>query len=135
MKQKRFWLKLIGTAILLHVVLILLSIIEVAIYSYIISPGRDKAFYSAHATLAGPWISAIFGSMLMFFFVKRFMKRFSRQQLTYVIWLPAIYIAIDLIFFFVSGYEFKDFMYQFVLATVPKIIAVLLAYFIYSRAK
>lgn len=134
MKQNKFWLKLIGTAIMLHVVLILLSVIEVVIYSYIISPGKDQAFYNTHATITAPWVSAIFGSLIMFFLVKRFTKRFSLQQLTYVIWLPAFYIAIDLILFFVSGYEFKHFAYQFVLAAVPKIVAVLLAYFIYSRA-
>ena len=33
MKKNKFWLKLIGVAILLHIVLIALSILEVAIYS------------------------------------------------------------------------------------------------------
>jgi hypothetical protein len=135
MKQNKFWLKLIGVAILLHIILILLSIIEVAIYSFIILPGKDQAFYNAHATLTGPWISAIFGSLLMFFLVKRFLKRFTKQQLTYAIGLPAIYLAIDLMLLFVSGYQLKDFLYQSVLATVPKIVAVSLAYFIYARGK
>ena len=134
MRQKNFWLKLIGAAILLHIVLILISILEVAIYSYLIAPGKDEEFYNTHATISGPWISAIFGSLFMFLLVKRFTKRFSQQQLTYVVWLPIIYIVIDLIFFFVAGYEFKDFVYPFVLATIPKIVAVLLAYFLYSRA-
>src|SRR4030095_10538059 len=133
MKQNKFWLKLIGAAILLHVILVVLSVTEVAIYSYFISPGKDQALYSAHATITGPWISAIFGSLLMFFLVKRYLKRYSQQQLIYVVWLPAIYIAIDLIFFFVSGYEIKDFIYQFVLATIPKIVAVALAYFLYRN--
>jgi len=132
MKQSKFWLKLVGTAFLLHVVLILLSIVEVVIYSYIISPGKDQSFYNAHATITGPWVSAIFGSLFMFFLVKRFIKRFSAQQLTYAIWLPVIYLAIDLVLFFVSGYKFNDFAYQFVLATIPKIVASALAYFIYS---
>ena len=132
MQQSKFWPKLIGTAFLLHVVLILLSIIEVVIYSYIISPGKDQVFYNAHASITGPWVSAIFGSLLMFFLVKRFIKRFSSQQLTYAIWLPVIYLAIDLILFFVSEYKFNDFAYQFVLATIPKIVAVALAYFTYS---
>ncbi len=133
MQQKKIWFKLIGTAILLHVVLILISIIEVVIYSYIISPGKDQDFYSTHANITGPWISGIFGSLFMFLLVKRFLKRFSRQQLRYAIGLPAIYLAIDLILLFISGYELKDFVYQFVLATVPKIVAVSVAYFIYSR--
>jgi len=133
MRQKNFWLKLIGVAILLHIVLILISILEVVCYSYLIAPGKDDEFYNTHATISGPWISAIFGSLFMFLLVKRFTKRFSQQQLTYVIWLPTIYIAIELVFFFVAGYAFKDFVYPFVLATIPKIVAVLLAYFIYSK--
>lgn len=132
MRQKKFWLKLIGIAILLHIVLILISILEVAIYSYLITPGKDKEFYDTHATISGPWISAIFGSLFMFFLVKRFTKRFSQQQLTYAMGLFVIYITIDLILVFASGYEFKDYAYSFVLAAVPKIVAVLLAYFIYS---
>ena len=133
MKQKKFWLKLIGTALLLHIILILISILEVTIYSYLIVPGKEKEFYEAHAAVAGPWVSAIFGSLLMFFAVKRFLKRFSQQQLTYAIWLPVIYIEIDLILIFAAGYELKDFLYQSVLATVPKIFAVTLAYFLYRN--
>lgn len=133
MKQNKFWLKLIGTVFLLHVVLILLSIIEVTIYSYLIVPGKSKEFYNTHATISGPWISAIFGSLLMFLLVKRFLKRFTKQRLTYTIGLPAIYLAIDLILVFVLGYQLNDFAYQFVLAAFPKIAAVLLAYFMYSR--
>ena len=133
MKQNKFWLKLIGTAFLLHVILILLSIIEVVIYSYLINPGKDREFYDAHATVSAPWVSAIFGSLLMFILVKRFLKRYSQQQLTFVIALPAIYHSIDLILFFVSGYQFKDFFSLFVMVNIPKIIAVLLAYFLYRN--
>ena len=133
MRQKNFWLKLFGVTILLHILLILISILEVAIYSYLIAPGKDKEFYNTHATISGPWVSAIFGSLFMFLLVKRFLKRFSVQQLTYAIWLPTIYIVIDLIFFFVSGYELKDFAYPFVLATIPKVVAVLLAYVLYRN--
>lgn len=132
MKQNKFWPKLIGTAFLLHVVLILLSIIEVMVYSYLIHPGEQKAFYETHASLSGPWVSAIFGSVLMFFLVKRFLKRFTRQQLTYVIGLPAIYLVIDLILIFGSGNQLKDFAYQFLLAALPKMAAVALAYFLYK---
>ena len=133
MAQKKFWPKLIGTAFLLHIVLIALSIIEVAIYSHLIVPGKEREFYNKHASLSGPWISAIFGSLFMFFLVKRYLKRFDQNQLTYTIALPAIYLSIDLILIFVSGYQLKDFAYQFLLATLPKIAAVSLAYFIYSR--
>lgn len=134
MKQNKFWLKLIGTVLLLHVILVVLSIIEVAIYSIAISPGKEKAFYEEHATQSGPWISAIFGSLLMFFFVKHYLKRFDHQQSTYAIGLPVIYLGIDLILIVVSGYELKDYATHFVLAAVPKIVAVMLAYLLYSKS-
>lgn len=133
MKQNKFWLKLIGVALLLHIVLIVISILEVAIYSNLINPGKGKAFYSAHATVSAPWVSAIFGSLFMFLLVKRFIKRFSQQHLAYTIWLPVIYIVIDFLLFFGSGYELKDLDYQFFLAKSVKIIAAWLAYFLYSK--
>lgn len=133
MRQRYFWLKLIGVAILLHIFLILISILEVVIYSYLIVPGKSNEFYHDHATLSGPWVSAIFGSLAMFFLVKWFTKRFTLQQLTYAIGLPVIYVVIDIALLLVSGYAFKDFIYLVGLAFVPKIVAVLLAYFIYRN--
>jgi len=135
MKQKNFWLKLIGVALILHVALIVLSIIEVAFYSYIVNPGHDRGFYSEHAKQSGPWVSAIFGSLFMLLLFRRFVKRFSQQRLTYAIGLLVVYIAIDFVLLLVSGYEFKDMNFQFVLAKAVKVIAVLLAYFIYSADK
>jgi len=133
MKQNKFWLKLIGTTLLLHVALILLSIIEVTIYSYLIVPGKDEKFYSQHATVSGPWISATFGSLFMFLLVKRYVKRFTTQQLTYAIGLWAIYEAIDWILILGAGYAFKEFPWELVWAAIPKIAAALLAYNIYRN--
>lgn len=133
MKQKNFWLKTSAVALLLHVVLILLSIIEVAIYSFLIIPGKERAFYEVHATVSGPWISAIFGSLFMFLLVKRFLKKFTRQQLTYAAGLLALYLVIDVLLLIFSGYQFRDFIYPFVSATIPKIVAVSLAYYLYRR--
>lgn len=133
MKQNRFWLKLIGSVIVLHLILIVLSIIEVMIYSYIINPGKDSAYYEAHASASGPWISAIFGSLLMFYLVRRFVKRFTQRQLTYAVGLLTIYILIDLMLVLAAGYKIQDFASSFVLAALPKIAAILLAYFLYVQ--
>ena len=129
MKQNKFWLKLTGTALLLHVILILLSIIEVAIYSYLINPGKEQEFYAAHATVSGPWISAVFGSLLMFLFSRRYLKKFNTHHLTYVIGLPAIYLVLDLLMIIAAGYDLIDFLPTFALSSAPKIAAVAIAYF------
>jgi len=41
----RTWLEIVVTAVLLHVALILISIIEVFIYSMAVVPGKDQEFY------------------------------------------------------------------------------------------
>jgi hypothetical protein len=129
MRQKYFWLKLVGTAFLLHVILILLSIIEVAIYSYLINPGHEDAFYRAHATESGPWISGIVGSLLMFFLTGRFTKIFSLRQLTYAIGLPVTYIIIDILIVLPFGIDWTEHLPVFLSANGAKIIASLVAYF------
>src|SRR4030095_2857254 len=96
MKRNKFWLKLIGVAFLLHIVLILLSILEVAIYSFLIVPGKDETFYKGHAEISGPWISGIFGSLFIFLLVRGFIKQNKGRFLTYTIALPFIYILIDI---------------------------------------
>ena len=136
MKQKLFWLKLIGIVLLLHVVLILLSIIEVAIFSYLITPGKDTAFYSAHAKVSAPWIAAIFGSLFIFLLVKRFIKKFRADHLKYAVALPVTYIITDFLILLVSsGVDLKTQMFQFIIANGVKLIAALIAYKIYAPQK
>lgn len=135
MKQKFFWLKLFGVVLLLHVVLVLMSIVEVAIYSYLINPGHEKEFYSKHAEQSGPWISAIFGTLLIFFLVKRFIRRFSHQHLPYALALPIIYTISDSLFFIASGAGTQVFTFQFIMSHAIKIGAGLLAYSVYSKNK
>jgi hypothetical protein len=133
MKQKQFWLKILGTAILLHIVLILLSILEVIIYSYLINPGHNKEIYEAHATQSGPWISYIFGSLFVFLIVKRYINRFKKQQLLYALALPIIYSVIDYIIFSLSTPDVSVFVTQFIIGKAVKILAGIIAYFIYSK--
>ncbi|OSZ78671.1 hypothetical protein CAP35_10600 [Chitinophagaceae bacterium IBVUCB1] len=133
MKQKYFWLKLVGTAMLLHVLLILLSIIEVVIYSFLINPGHDDVFYEAHATRSAPWVSYIFGSLFVFLFVKRFVQRFNQQQLLYALALPIVYTIIDYIIISIAMDDTESWVTQFFIGSGLKILAGLIAYFIYGR--
>ena len=131
MRQNRFWLKLIGVAFLLHIVLILLSILEVAIYSYLI-PGKNEAFYKSHAEISGPWISGIFGSLFIFLLVRRFIKQNNGRFLTYTIALPFIYIIMDILMLLPFQINWNEHLPVFLAANGAKIISSLMAYYIYK---
>lgn len=131
-EQKHFWLKLIGMALVLHIVLIVISILEVAVYSYLINPGKDEAFYSTHAQITGPWISGIFGSLFMFLLVKRYIKKFSANILLYAVALPVIYMAIDQLILILAGVNIMEHLMVSIVANGVKVIGSLAAYFIYK---
>ncbi|MGZ8538827.1 MAG: hypothetical protein ACXWV9_11215 [Flavisolibacter sp.] len=131
MKQNKFWLKLIGVAFLLHIVLIVLSILEVAIYSWLIVPGKNEAFYKTHADITGPWISGIFGSIFIFLLVRRFIKQNYDRGLTYTIALPFIYIILDILMLLPFQINWEEHLPVFLMANGAKIISSLMAYYIY----
>lgn len=135
MKQNKFWLKLVGVALLVHVILIILSIIEVAFYSYLVAPGREEAFYSAHANGSGPWVSGIGGAIIMFLLVRRYVRRFADRQLTYALALPVIYIITDVLLLVAAGVDMADHIMVSALANGTKLVAALAAYYIYRPAR
>src|SRR5689334_24472857 len=123
MKQNKFWLKLLGVAFLLHIVLIIISILEVAIYSYLIVPGKDEAFYESHAQISGPWISGIFGSLFIFLIVKRFISRSNGRYLTYTIALPLTYIIMDVLMLLPFQINWHEHLPVFLIANGAKIVS------------
>jgi hypothetical protein len=135
MKQNKFWLKLIGVVLLLHITLILLSVLEVVIYSYLINPGHTEEFYSAHAEQSAPWISFIFGSLFMFLLVKRFITRFSQQHLLYTIALPLLYTLTDFLMVMAADTNLKDAAFTLIAGKLVKFAAAFAAYFIYSSRR
>jgi hypothetical protein len=133
MKQNKFWLKLVGVAFLLHIVLIIISILEVTIYSYLIVPGKDEAFYKTHAEISGPWISGIFGSLFIFLLVRRFIKQNNGRFLTYTIALPFIYITMDILMLLPFQINWNEHLPVFLAANGAKAASSFLSYFIYKR--
>ena len=59
--NRALWLKLIGWAILSHIILIAISFIEVFIYSIIVNPGQEESVYNEHAAQSAPYVAIIFG--------------------------------------------------------------------------
>lgn len=128
----KVWLEIFVTALLLHVALILISIIEVFIYSMAFVTGRDQAFYSAHAEVSGPWVSGIFGFILIFLLVRRFIKKYSDHHLLYTIALPATYIIIDLLLLVAWGVDWSGLQPVMFLSNGVKLVAAGLSYWIFK---
>ena len=77
--KKNIVLKLIGLAVLTMITLVIISILEVALYSYVINPGQEFSVYEEHAQFSAPYISGIFG-FIIFFLIARYWKKKAYQN-------------------------------------------------------
>ncbi len=127
--------KLIGLAILAMATLVIISIIEVAIYSYLVNPGQDDAFYEAHAQTSAPYISGIFG-FIVFFLVARYWKKKGYENAFKLAMLfPLIYVLIDVAILFAAGVNWSDFILIFLLANAAKFLGSYLGYALTNTQK
>lgn len=122
-------LKLFGLAILTMITLIIISILEVAVYSYFINPRQDFSVYEAHAEITAPYVSGIFG-FIIFFLVARYWKRKEFPNLLKLIFLfPLIYVLLDFTIIVIDGtVEWSSFILIFTLANGAKILDSFLGY-------
>ena len=127
--KKNTVLKLIGLSVLAMITLVIISIMEVAIYSYVINPGQEVSVYEAHAVISAPYVSGGFG-FIVFFLVARYWKRKDYQNLfTLVILFPIIYIMLDiLVLLLIGGFEWSEFILIFTLANGSKFLGSYLGY-------
>ena len=132
MKKYRY-LKLAGLVLLTMVVLMILSFIEVAIYSYLVNPGHDAAFYDAHAMASAPWISGIFG-FIIFFFVVRYWARKNYDSLKLCLLFFLTYLIIDFIIVTAFAVSWKDYLLVFVIANGAKLLGGLAGHYSYKPA-
>lgn len=120
--------KLVGLAILTMITLVIISFIEVAIYSYLINPGQEESIYEAHANFSAPYISGIFG-FIVFFLVARFWKKKEYTNvLKLVILYPLVYIMLDIIIITAAGVQWSDFFLIFAIANTAKFLGSYLGY-------
>lgn len=121
-------LKLIGLAILTMITLVVISFIEVAIYSYLINPGQAQSVYEAHANVSAPYISGIFGFIVFFFIVRYWKKKKYPDVFKLAILLPLIYVLLDIIIITAAGVKWSDFILIFALANTAKFLGSYLGY-------
>lgn len=128
MKRNRI-LKLIGLAILVMITLIVISVLEVTVYSYVVNPGHDDAVYEAHAQVSAPYISAIFG-FIVFFLITRYWKRKGFQDGSRLALLfPLTYVLLDIVVITLAAADqWADFILIFILANGAKFLGSYLGY-------
>ena len=126
--KKYVILKLIGLAILTMITLVIISFIEVAVYSYLINPGQEQSVYEAHAEITAPYISGIFG-FIIFFLIARHWKKKDYQNLLKLIFIfPLIYVLLDIIIIMAAGVKWSDFFLIFAIANGAKFLGSYLGY-------
>jgi hypothetical protein len=77
-----------------------ITILYMVVYSYVIDPGHDKAYYEAHVMRAAPYCSIVAGIPLMYL-----LGRWLGTTPAVIVW--AIYAVIDLVIFASSGPTMK----------------------------
>ncbi len=126
--KKYVILKLIGMAFATMTTLVILSFLEVAVYSYLINPGQDQSVYEAHANLSAPYISGIFGFILFFFVTRYWKKKGYPNVLKLAILFPLIYALLDIIIITAVGVHWSEFILIFAIANTSKFLGSYLGY-------
>ncbi|MFN0173224.1 MAG: hypothetical protein ACKVU0_01160 [Saprospiraceae bacterium] len=120
--------KLIGLAILTMITLVIISILEVAVYSYLINPGQEQSVYEAHANSSAPYISGIFGFIVFFLVVRYWKKNEYLNVYKLAILYPLIYVLLDLIIITAADVKWSDFFLIFAIANASKFLGSFLGY-------
>jgi len=126
--KKYVIVKLIGLAILTMITLVIISFLEVAVYSYLINTGQEQSVYEAHANSSAPYISGIFG-FIIFFLVARYWKKKEYPNVYKLVFLfPLIYVLLDIIIITAAGVKWSDFILIFAIANAAKFLGSFLGY-------
>lgn len=120
--------KLIGLAILTMITLVIISFLEVAVYSYLINPGQEKSVYDAHAEVSAPYISGIFGFIVFFLVARHWKKKEYSNVFKLAILYPLIYVLLDIIIITAAGVKWSDFILIFAIANTAKFLGSYLGY-------
>ncbi len=130
------WWKVLGTALLLHVILIALSIITVFVYSMVINPGHPASFYEEFALKASPYVSMIGGAVFVWLFVVRLNRHKLVNPFVIGIALPLIYIVIDVILIMASTFDLLSNLKTLVVSSLIKLSAgAAAAYWVRSKQR
>ena len=128
-----FWLKLVGTALLIMIIDVALSILEVFVYSVFFQPGQPPSHYDDHALVSAPWVSGIAGGLQMYVFTYLYLRKHTTKRLLYTLALPSAYLLIDMVILLTTQNELARYATTIILATLSKYGGALLAYYIQEQ--
>lgn len=126
--KKLVLLKLVGLSLLTMMILVLISFLEVAVYSYLINPGQVESVYDAHANTSAPYISGIFGFIVFFLVARYWTKKEYPNAFKLVILFPLTYFLLDLVLLTAAGVKWSDFVLIFAIANAAKFLGSFLGY-------
>ena len=95
MQNYRWW-PVIPIALGVMFVNILISVLFIVVYSYLIDPGHDEAYYQAYAQFSAPYSSIVAGIPLMFVAGRWISSKFPEGngiKASLLVWL--VYFVID----------------------------------------
>lgn len=121
-------LKLIGLAILTMITLVIISFLEVAVYSYLINPGQEQSVYEAHANYSAQYISGIFGFIVFYLITRYWKKKEYPNVFKLAILFPLIYVLLDIFIITLAGVKWADFILLFAIANTAKFLGSYLGY-------
>lgn len=121
--------KLIGLSLLTMITLVIISFIEVALYSFLVNPGQEQSAYEAHAQVSAPYISGIFGFIVFFLVARYWKKKVFENVAKLVVLFPLTYVLLDLtMILLIGGVEWSSFALIFFLANGAKFLGCYLGY-------
>lgn len=110
------------------IILVIISILEVAVYSHLINPGQEITVYETHASQSAPYVSGIFG-FIIFFLVARFWNQKKYDNIASLVFLfPLTYVLIDIIVLVLADVKWADFLVIFLIANSAKFLGCFLGY-------
>lgn len=115
--------KIIGWALLLHIILMALTVLEVFIYSTFVNRGQPNQEYEKHAEQSRPYVGIIVGFVLTYTILLILTKKMPGEQRILCIALPVAYIAIDIALLLVSGAALSGNLMVFGISYATKLLA------------
>ena len=116
-------LLIIPAAIAVLILNVGIHILYMVVYSYLINPGQDAAYYQAHAGVSAPYSSIVVGMPLMFLVCRWVGKKFAaRFRITAALLVWLVYFLIDITALVFAG-ELGRLALLFVISFVTKFAA------------
>jgi len=122
MEKNRWWLA-VPFALGVLILNVLIHVLYMVVYSYLIDPGHDEAYYQAYAQMSSPYSSIVAGIPLMFLAGRWIGTKFSKGNsviAAVLVWL--IYVLIDFAIIATVG-ALAQIAVLFIISFVTKLIA------------